>query len=99
MAAAHAGTGGAFAPACSGAAGPQPGEPGRRPVASSAISAEQDDIDAGLAGIAPLGRFALANPDIVDRLRLDAPLNELDPTTLYVGGAAEYTDYPTLARA
>ncbi|WP_167041444.1 alkene reductase [Salinibacterium sp. ZJ454] len=55
------------------------------------------DIDAGLADIAPLGRFALANPDIVERLRTDAPLNELDPTTLYVGDAAGYTDYPVLA--
>ncbi|MBQ7804835.1 alkene reductase [Rhodococcus sp. (in: high G+C Gram-positive bacteria)] len=55
-----------------------------------------DDIDAGLADIAPLGQFALANPDVVDRLRRDAPLNALDPATLYGGGAAGYTDYPTL---
>lgn len=58
-----------------------------------------DDIDAGLADIAPLGRFALANPDIVERLRINAALNEVDPATLYGGGAAGYTDYPTLARA
>ena len=57
-----------------------------------------DDIDAGLADIAPLGRFALANPDVVERLRTDAPLNDLDPTTLYTGGADGYIDYPTLAR-
>ena len=57
-----------------------------------------DDIDAGLADIAPLGRFALANPDIVERLRTEAPLNELDPGTLYGGGEAGYVDYPTLAR-
>jgi N-ethylmaleimide reductase len=56
-----------------------------------------NDIDAGLADIAPLGRFALANPDIVERLRTDAQLNELDPTTLYGGNAAGYTDYPVLA--
>ncbi|ANP74308.1 alkene reductase [Cryobacterium arcticum] len=58
-----------------------------------------DDIDAGLADIAPLGRFALANPDVVERLRAGAPLNELDPATLYVGGAAGYTDYPVLTPA
>lgn len=58
-----------------------------------------DDIDAGLADIAPLGRFALANPDVVERLRLDAPLNELDPATLYGGGEAGYLDYPTMAHA
>lgn len=57
-----------------------------------------DDIDSGLADIAPLGRFALANPDIVERLRTDAPLNELDPGTLYGGGEAGYIDYPTLSR-
>ena len=57
------------------------------------------DIDAGLADIAPLGRFALANPDVVERLRTDAPLNEVDPATLYGGGAAGYTDYPVLAHA
>ncbi|MEU5416233.1 alkene reductase [Streptomyces clavifer] len=56
-----------------------------------------DDIDAGLADIAPLGRFALANPDIVERLRTGAPLNEIDPATLYGGGEAGYTNYPTLA--
>lgn len=57
------------------------------------------DIEAGLADIAPLGRFALANPDIIERLRSNAPLNEMDPTTLYGGGAAGYTDYPVLANA
>lgn len=56
------------------------------------------DIENGLADIAPLGRFALANPDVVERLRTGAPFNELDPATLYTGGAAGYTDYPTLAR-
>ncbi|MBZ4487113.1 alkene reductase [Microbacterium sp. cx-55] len=55
-----------------------------------------DDIDAGLADIAPLGRFAIANPDVVERLRTDAPFTELDPATLYAGGATGYTDYPTL---
>jgi len=58
-----------------------------------------DDIDAGLADIAPLGRFALANPDIVERLRTGAPLNDVDPATIYGGGAAGYTDYPTLTHA
>ncbi|MFI5936777.1 alkene reductase [Actinoplanes sp. NPDC051494] len=57
------------------------------------------DIDAGLADIAPLGRYALANPDIVERLRTGAALNEMDPVTLYGGGTAGYTDYPTLTPA
>ncbi|MFC9664694.1 alkene reductase [Nocardia sp. NPDC127606] len=57
------------------------------------------DIDADLADIAPLGRFALANPDVVDRLRSDAPFNDVDPATLYGGGASGYTDYPAMATA
>jgi N-ethylmaleimide reductase len=57
------------------------------------------DIDSGLADMAPLGRFALANPDVVERLRTDAPLNDVDPATLYVGGATGYIDYPPLVRA
>ncbi|KQV14268.1 MULTISPECIES: alkene reductase [unclassified Kitasatospora] len=56
-------------------------------------------LDSGLADIAPVGRWALANPDLVERLRVDAPLTEADPATLYGGAAAGYTDYPTLARA
>ncbi|MBO3731540.1 hypothetical protein J5V16_01820 [Glycomyces sp. NEAU-S30] len=58
-----------------------------------------DEIEAGLADIAPLGRFALANPDIVQRLRTGAELNEVDPATLYGGGAAGYTDYLELKSA
>lgn len=54
------------------------------------------DIDAGFADIAPLGRFALANPDVVERLRADAVMNELDPATIYGGGESGYTDYPVL---
>lgn len=58
-----------------------------------------NDIDAGLADIAPLGRFALANPDVVERLKTNAPLNELDPGTLYAGGERGYVDYPVLTHA
>ncbi|ASP39083.1 alkene reductase [Bacterioplanes sanyensis] len=39
----------------------------------------------------------IANPDLVERFRLDAPLNEADPETFYVPGAKGYIDYPTLA--
>jgi N-ethylmaleimide reductase len=58
-----------------------------------------NDVESGLADMAPLGRFALSNPDIVERLRSGATLNEVDPTTLYGGGASGYTDYPALAHA
>ncbi|MEP7765157.1 alkene reductase [Sanguibacter sp. 25GB23B1] len=58
-----------------------------------------DDIDAGLADVAPLDRWALANPDVVERLRTDAPFTEPDVTTFYTGGEKGYTDYPALAQA
>lgn len=54
------------------------------------------DIDAGLADIAPVGSWALANPDLVERLKLDAPLNEPDRATFYGGDSRGYTDYPTM---
>jgi 2,4-dienoyl-CoA reductase-like NADH-dependent reductase (Old Yellow Enzyme family) len=57
-----------------------------------------DDVEAGLADIAPLGKFALANPDVVERLRAGAPFNDIDRATIYGGDAAGYTDYPALAR-
>lgn len=42
------------------------------------------------------GRPFLANPDLVARMRLDAPLNTPDMSTFYVPGIKGYTDYPTL---
>lgn len=42
------------------------------------------------------GRPFLANPDLVARMRKDAPLNTPDMTTFYVPGAKGYTDYPAL---
>ena len=43
------------------------------------------------------GRPFLANPDLVARMRQDAPLNAPDMATFYVPGARGYTDYPALA--
>jgi N-ethylmaleimide reductase len=42
------------------------------------------------------GRPFLANPDLVARMRIDAPLNVPDAATFYVPGAKGYTDYPSL---
>lgn len=55
------------------------------------------DVDAGIADVAPVGAWALANPDLVERLKTGAPLNEPDRTTFFGGGSHGYTDYPTLA--
>lgn len=57
------------------------------------------DVAAGLADVETVARWALANPDLVARLRLGAALNAPDPATFYGGDAAGYTDYPTLAMA
>lgn len=43
-----------------------------------------------------IGRHFIANPDLVKRIALDAPLNEGDSSTFYSGGAQGYVDYPTL---
>ncbi|WP_320781675.1 alkene reductase [Streptomyces sp. CRN 30] len=52
------------------------------------------------ADLIALGRPFLANPDLVARLRLGAPLNPVrDRYFMYVGGAAGYTDYPALDAA
>jgi len=42
------------------------------------------------------GRPFLANPDLVARMRKDAPLNTPDMATFYVPGAKGYTDYPAM---
>lgn len=48
------------------------------------------------ADLFAFGRPFIANLDLVERLKTGAPLAELDPNTLYGGGAAGYIDYPTL---
>jgi 2,4-dienoyl-CoA reductase-like NADH-dependent reductase (Old Yellow Enzyme family) len=57
------------------------------------------DIEAGRADVAPVAKWALANPDFIERLRNSAPLNEPDPTTFYGGDERGYIDYPTLSDA
>jgi 2,4-dienoyl-CoA reductase-like NADH-dependent reductase (Old Yellow Enzyme family)/putative NADH-flavin reductase len=55
------------------------------------------DVARGLADMESLGVMALANPDLVTRLKTAAPFNEVRPQLFYSGGGAEgYTDYPTL---
>ncbi|MDB5524698.1 MAG: alkene reductase [Rhizobium sp.] len=60
------------------------------------LEALGDDIEHGLADIVPVGKWGLANPDLVERLKSGAELNEMDATTLFTPGAKGYTDYPTL---
>ena len=53
-------------------------------------------IESG-ADLIAFGKAFIANPDLVHRLRLSAPLNTPDKATFYGGGAEGYTDYPTLS--
>ncbi|MFK4822957.1 alkene reductase [Ochrobactrum quorumnocens] len=48
----------------------------------------------GKADMIAFGRPFIANPDLVERLQSGAPLAEINPATIYGGGAAGYTDYP-----
>ncbi|HEY4559213.1 MAG TPA: alkene reductase [Lysobacter sp.] len=50
----------------------------------------------GRADAVAFGRAYIANPDLVRRLRENAPLNEPDRSTFYGGGAEGYIDYPSL---
>lgn len=53
-------------------------------------------IEAGLCDLASFGRPFISNPDLPERLRQNAPLNEWDANTFYGGNERGYTDYPTL---
>jgi N-ethylmaleimide reductase len=53
-------------------------------------------VASGAADLVSFGRPFIGNPDLVRRLRENAPQNALDPGTLYGGGARGYIDYPTL---
>lgn len=53
-------------------------------------------VESGYADMVAFGRPFIANPDLVHRIEKDAPWAEIDPATLYGGGAEGYTTYPTL---
>lgn len=53
-------------------------------------------VASGAADAVVFGVPFLANPDLVRRLREDAPLNAPNPATFYTPGPEGYTDYPSL---
>ncbi|MGL4262388.1 MAG: alkene reductase [Afipia sp.] len=55
-------------------------------------------LDKNKADLIAFGKPFISNPDLVERLKLGAPLNDFDKTTFYGGGAKGYTDYPALGR-
>jgi N-ethylmaleimide reductase len=56
-----------------------------------------NDVASGLADIVPVGQMALANPDLVTRLKTKAELNTARHETFFGGDEKGYTDYPALA--
>ena len=59
-----------------------------------------DTVASGRADLVSFGRLFIANPDLVERLSKNAPLNKLlGQETFYGGGAHGYIDYPTLEQS
>ncbi len=52
--------------------------------------------ESGHAEMIAIGRPFIANPDLVERYKKDAPLNDGNSDTYYGGGREGLTDYPTL---
>jgi N-ethylmaleimide reductase len=56
-----------------------------------------ETVAAGRADAVAFGRLFIANPDLVERLKRNAPLNTPKVESFYGGDAQGYTDYPFLA--
>jgi N-ethylmaleimide reductase len=56
-------------------------------------------IDKKHADAIAFGRLFIANPDLVERIKENKPLNPADRSTFYGGGAHGYTDYQALGTA
>lgn len=66
------------------------------PYGPTPTNRESADHWLGLgADLISFGRAFIANPDLVERLRLGLPLAEADPATFYGGGELGYLDHPT----
>ena len=59
----------------------------------------EDAVRSGRADLVAFGKLFISNPDLVERIRANAPLNEWNQKTFYGGAAEGYTDYPALATA
>lgn len=58
-------------------------------LANKVLAANEADLIA-------FGKPFISNPDLVERLKSGAPLNQPDKATFYGGGSKGYTDYPAL---
>lgn len=57
------------------------------------------DVASGLVELESYGQMVLANPDFVERLKANAPMNEADRNAFFGGTAQGYTDYAALGVA
>jgi 2,4-dienoyl-CoA reductase-like NADH-dependent reductase (Old Yellow Enzyme family) len=57
----------------------------------------QELLDSGKADAIAFGKDYISNPDLVERLQANEPLNKWNADTFYAVGATGYTDYPALA--
>lgn len=53
-------------------------------------------INAGEADAVAFGKLFIANPDLPERFKRNAPLNTPDPNTFYASGKEGYIDYPNM---
>ncbi|MEO5713663.1 MAG: alkene reductase [Luteolibacter sp.] len=66
---------------------------------SFTADAAREAILSGKIDAVAWGKASIANPDLVERFRTGAPLNDPDPSTFYGDGPAGYIDYPSLENA
>ncbi|BEO06774.1 alkene reductase [Serratia nematodiphila] len=70
-------------------------------IANGGYDAERaaQAIRSGDADLVSFGTAFLANPDLVERFKQGAPLNEADKATFYQGEGRGYIDYPLLEQS
>ena len=93
-----------YKPTSSGAIPTAPVSPAMRQHYSGKIVINSDHdwtdarvrIEGGTADAVSIGRLFIANPDLVERIAANAPLNPGDARTFYSGGANCYIDYPLM---
>lgn len=67
-------------------------------IANEGFTAEsaREAVANGTADAVAFGKAAIANPDLVERIRTGAEWNDPDPETFYGGDIKGYIDYPQL---
>lgn len=68
-------------------------------IANEGFTAQtaQQALDANEADAFAFGKLFIANPDLPQRFKMNAALNEPNPSTFYGSAPEGYTDYPALA--